>query len=309
MRFLAVILAITLGAAIGYILPVPAAAQEAQDTQTALWYAKVEACDTDNRAACDEAVSLAKTLFQPSNRTHRNIAITWMKVCMAGDIDRCEIGYRRFRTATFPDDPQPLSHMFARASCYGGIHDLCRPWEDFDTVDEDARALVMADVCLQGAKPNTCYTALAHFRHSKGLYNQVTGDLSRSLCERYMSGSACRVFAEFSEANWDYGRAYRFHNFACKQGLQSSCPDASRIKQRLDYEARQRAIKREREERYAAAMARGRSYRSQLSQSGYGYNPSITTPTTPFGSGRRDVENWNRYNRNLCRGNPTSTSC
>lgn len=302
---LGAVMAIALGVGLGLVLPVPAAAQDT-DARKADWWDAVELCDKANRPACDRAVTLAKTLFE---RTDRNVAITWMKVCMAGDTDRCEIGYRRFRATSFEDDPRPISHMFARAACIGGLHDLCRPWDDFETADEDARALVMADVCLQGASPGTCNRALAHFRHSKGLYNTVTGDLSKALCERYMSGSACRVLAEYSEANWAYGRAYRFHKYACEQGLQSSCLDADRIKERLDYEQRARERKIEREERYAAAQARGRSYRTQLQAQGYAYNPASRIPATPFGSGRRDRENWNRYNRNLCMGNPTSTSC
>lgn len=283
----------------------PAAAQ-GNDPQRAEWWSNLEACEANNRPACDRAVDLAKVLFE---RTDRNVATTWMKVCMAGDTDRCEIGYRRFRDTTFPEDDQPLSHMFARASCFAGMYDLCRPWDDFETTDEDKRALVMANVCLQGGSPNTCYRALSHFRHSSGLYSTVTYDLAEKLCDRYRSGSACRTWAEVLEANWDPDRAYRWHNFACQQGLQESCPDAARLKRGVDYRARQAERQREEEMQRQIAAERSRNYRPQLGQQGYNYSPRQQTQITPFGSSTRDIANWRRYERNLCLGNPVNRYC
>lgn len=270
------------------------------------WWVSLEACNTNNRTACNRAVDLAATLFE---RTHRNVATTWMKTCLAGDDDRCEIGYRRFRNVRFPDDNQPIAHMFARASCFAGMYDLCRPWDDFETTDENKRALVMASVCLTGASPNTCYRALGHFRDESGLYSAVTYDLAEKLCDRYQSGSACRTWAQVLEANWDPDRAYRWHNFSCQQGLQESCPDAARLKRGVDYRARQAEARAEAERRLQAAVERGRSYRPQLTQQGYNYTPQARTPTTPFGSSSRDVENWRRYERNLCLGNPVNRYC
>ena len=285
----------------------PAGAQDS-DTSAARseWWSSLEACSASNRPACDRAVELASQLF---GRTDRDVATTWMKVCVAGDVDRCEIGYRRFRDTTFPEDSQPLSHMFARASCFGGIYDLCRPWDDFETTDEDARALVMANVCLQGASPNTCNQALAHFRHSKGLYSTVTHDLSEELCDRYKSGSACRVFAEVLEATWDYDRAYRYHDFACRVGLQESCPDAARLKRRIDYQAAEANRRLDEERARQAAAQRAQTYRPQLSQQGYTAPRASRNPITPFGSSSRDIANWRRYERNLCLGNPVNRYC
>ena len=265
------------------------AAAQGTDTQSARahWWSSLEACSSQNRAACDQAVELAAQLFE---RTDRDVATTWMKACLAGDQDRCEIGYRRFKNTTFAEDPHPISHMFARVSCFAGIYDLCRPWDDFETTDPGKRALVMADMCMQGALPDTCYRALAYFRNEKGFYNAITYDLAETLCERYESGSACRVWAEALEANWDHRRAYRFHRKACETGLQESCPDAARLKKRVDYE-------------------QASAWRSQAYNAGYTSPDTYRAPTTPFGSSARDIANWQRYEKNLCLGNPVNKYC
>jgi hypothetical protein len=130
-----------------------AAQTDSSPVSRADWWASLEACEAANRPACDRAVALAAELFA---RTDRNVATTWMKVCLAGDMDRCEIGYRRFWNTSFEGDERPVAHMFARVSCFGGMHDLCRPWDDFDTTDPASRAVVMADMCMQGALPDTC---------------------------------------------------------------------------------------------------------------------------------------------------------
>lgn len=293
------------------LLALPCATQAAaQDAALqgakAEWWASLEACDAKNRPACNRAVALAADLFE---RTDRNVATTWMKACMAGDMDRCEIGYRRFRQTSFEGDEHPISHMFARISCFAGMYDLCRPWDDFETTDRRKRALVMADMCMQGALPNTCYQALAYFRNEEGYYNAITYDLSERLCERYQSGTACRAWAEALEANWDHRRAYRFHRQACEGGLRESCPDAARLKKRVDYENRQReAAEQARREREFAAQ-RTASWRTQLSTSGYTSPGYVRKPLTPFGSTSRDQDNWRRYQKNLCLGNPTSVRC
>ncbi len=297
------VLASTLGTVSATILSVGAVA--APDAKVE-WWSQTQSCSASNRPACDRAVVLASELFE---RTDRNVAVTWMQVCMAGDTDRCEIGYRRFKSTSFADDPQPISYMFARASCFGGIADLCRPWDDFDTVDESKRALVMAEVCMQGGMPGTCNRALAYFRNEKGLYNLITYDLSNMLCERYKSGSACRVWAEALEANWDHRRAFRYHNFSCKQGLRESCPDAARLKKRVDYEDNQRQVALEAEQRRQFAAQQATSARNQLRNNGYTSNGIVRPPATPFGSSSRDIDNWRRYEKNLCLGNPTSTRC
>ncbi|MEC8178161.1 MAG: hypothetical protein VX072_00730, partial [Pseudomonadota bacterium] len=258
------------------------------------------------RAACDQAVELAAQLFE---RTDRDVATTWMKACLAGDQDRCEIGYRRFKNTTFAEDPHPISHMFARVSCFAGIYDLCRPWDDFETTDPGKRALVMADMCMQGALPGTCYRALAYFRNEKGFYNAITYDLAETLCERYESGSACRVWAEALEANWDHRRAYRFHRKACETGLQESCPDAARLKKRVDYEDRQADAAREAQMRREAAAQQASAWRSQAYNAGYTSPGTYRAPTTPFGSSARDIANWQRYEKNLCLGNPVNKYC
>lgn len=302
MRERAGILALALAAVFAAVFAsAPAGAQDA----SAQWWANLEACSETNRPACDTAVTLAAQLFE---RTDRNVATTWMKACLAGDTDRCEIGYRRFRETSFPGDPYPISHMFARGSCFGGIYDLCRPWDDFETTDEDARALVMANVCLQGASFNTCNQALAHFRHEKGLYNTVTGDLAEAMCGRN-SPSACRVLAEVLELNWDHRRAYFIHKSACENGLQASCSDAARLKGRVDYENAQITRAEEAERQRLAAIENARTYRAQLSSRGYVAPERSGAGITPFGSSPGDIANWQRFQRNLCLGNPTSTRC
>ena len=284
------------------------AAAQGTDTQSARahWWSSLEACSSQNRAACDQAVELAAQLFE---RTDRDVATTWMKACLAGDQDRCEIGYRRFKNTTFAEDPHPISHMFARVSCFAGIYDLCRPWDDFETTDPGKRALVMADMCMQGALPDTCYRALAYFRNEKGFYNAITYDLAETLCERYESGSACRVWAEALEANWDHRRAYRFHRKACETGLQESCPDAARLKKRVDYEDRQADAAREAQVRREAAAQQASAWRSQAYNAGYTSPGTYRAPTTPFGSSARDIANWQRYEKNLCLGNPVNKYC
>ncbi len=278
----------------------------AQDKK-AQWWSNLEACSFENQPPCHKAVELAAELF---GRTDRDVATTWMKVCMAGDSDRCEIGYRRFRTTSFEEDGRPISHMFARISCFAGMYDLCRPWDDFETTDPGKRALVMADVCLQGASPNTCWQALGYYRNQKGYHNAITYDLSRTLCERYGAGSACRAWAEALEANWDHRRAYKFHKMSCESGLQESCPDAARLKRRVDYENRQAQAKLEADLRRQAAAQRTTSWRAQANNNGYtSTTGQMRTPTTPFGSSSRDVENWRRYERNLCLGNPVNKYC
>lgn len=301
-RELASAFALALAAMFAAVLA--SAPASAQDT-SAQWWSNLEACSETNRPACDAAVTLAAGLFE---RTDRNVATTWMKACLAGDTDRCEIGYRRFRETSFPDDPYPISHMFARGSCFGGIYDLCRPWDDFETTDEDARALVMANVCLQGSSFNTCNRALAHFRHEKGLYNTVTVDLAEAMCAR-KSLSACGVLAEVLEANWDHRRAYFIHKSACENGLQSSCPDATRLRGRVEYENAQVTRAEEAERQRLAAIENARRYRAQLSSSGYVAPERSSAGITPFGSAPRDIANWQRFQRNLCLGNPTSTRC
>ena len=284
------------------------AAAQGTDTQAARaqWWSSLEACSSQNRPACDQAVALAAQLFE---RTDRDVATTWMKACLAGDQDRCEIGYRRFKNTTFAEDPHPISHMFARVSCFAGIYDLCRPWDDFETTDPGKRALVMADMCMQGALPDTCYRALAYFRNEKGFYNAITYDLAETLCERYESGSACRVWAEALEANWDHRRAYRFHRKACETGLQESCPDAARLKKRVDYEDRQADAAREAQVRREAAAQQASAWRSQAYNAGYTSPGTYRAPTTPFGSSARDIANWQRYEKNLCLGNPVNKYC
>ncbi|NCP20324.1 MAG: hypothetical protein GW855_14365 [Erythrobacter sp.] len=288
------------------IFAVPAAAQGDGGEAKARWWASLEACSETNRAACDTAVELAAQLFE---RTDRDVATTWMKVCMAGDQDRCEIGYRRFKDTSFEGDEHPISHMFARISCFSGMYDLCRPWDDFDTTDRAKRAMVMADVCMQGASPNTCYQALAFFKNEKGFFNAITYDLSATLCERYGSGSACRVWAQALEANWDPVRAYGYHRRACNAGLQESCPDAARLKKRVDYENEKRwAAEKSRMEREAAAQ-QAETWRSQAYNAGYTSPGRVRQPTTPFGSSSRDIANWRRYEKNLCLGNPVNKYC
>lgn len=271
------------------------------------WWSAMETCSEANRSACNRAVALAKTLFE---RTDKNVATTWMKACLAGDQDRCEIGYRRFRSTSFPDDDKPIAHLFARASCYRGMYDLCRPWDDFDTTDEDKRALVMAKVCLEGkgASMNTCHRALAHFRHKSGLFSAVTNDLATYLCKRN-STSACRVYAESVEAHWDPDRAYRLHKQICERGLQESCVDAKRLKRGVDYRRRKKQEAREMQVRRQQAQERARSYRPILAQRGYTYTPGYKKEATPFGSSPRDRENWRRYQYNTCRGNPVNKYC
>ena len=63
------------------------AAAQGTDTQAARaqWWSSLEACSSQNRAACDQAVELAAQLFE---RTERDVATTWMKACLAGDQDR-----------------------------------------------------------------------------------------------------------------------------------------------------------------------------------------------------------------------------
>lgn len=280
----------------------PASAQDAK----AEWWSNLEACDEDNRAACDRAVELAAQLFE---RTDRDVATTWLKVCNAGDSDRCEIGYRRFRATKFEDDEHPISHMFARLSCFGGMADLCRPWEEFETADEGKRAIVMAETCMQGAMPGTCNRALAYFRNQEGLYDAVTGDLARALCERYKSGSACRVWGEVMEATWDYQRAFLAHQYSCRQGLQASCPDAARLKKRVDYQKRKRAEAMDAEMRRTAMARQTTTYRAQLSTQGYTSPGRVRTPITPFGSSTREIANWNRYQKNLCLGSSVARRC
>ena len=270
------------------------------------WWASLEACNSNNRPACDRAVDLAAQLF---GRTERDVATTWMKACMAGDQDRCEIGYRRFKNTSFEGDEHPISHMFARVSCYAGMYDLCRPWDDFETTDPAKRALVMADMCMQGASPNTCYRALAFFRDERGFYNAITYDLSETLCERYRSGSACRVWAQALEANWDHRRAYQFHKKACDSGLQESCPDAARLWKRVDYENRQQRAAEEARWQREAAARQASTWRSQAYSAGYTSPGRVRDPITPFGSSERDIANWKRYEYNLCRGNPVNKYC
>lgn len=296
----------TLLAVIVATAAVPAAAQEAPTGAKSQWWASLEACSSADRAACDRAVKLAAQLF---GRTDRDVATTWLKTCLAGDQDRCEIGFRRFRNTTFEEDPYPISHMFARVSCFEGMHDLCRPWDDFDTTDPAKRALVMADVCMQGAAPGTCYQALAYFRNEKGFYNAITYDLSETLCERYESGTACRAWAQALEANWDHRRAYRFHTKACRTGLQASCPDAARLKKRVDYEDRQQQAAEDARVRREAAARQASQWRSQANDAGYTSPGRVRTPTTPFGSSARDIANWRRYEKNLCLGNPVNKYC
>ncbi|MAK98378.1 MAG: hypothetical protein CL803_08935 [Citromicrobium sp.] len=270
------------------------------------WWASLGACSSNNRPACDRAVDLAGQLF---GRTDRDVATTWMKACMAGDQDRCEIGYRRFKNTSFEGDEHPISHMFARVSCYAGMYDLCRPWDDFETTDPAKRALVMADMCMQGASPNTCYRALAFFRDERGFYNAITYDLSETLCERYRSGSACRVWAQALEANWDHRRAYQFHKKACDSGLQESCPDAARLWKRVDYENRQQQAAEEARWQREAAARQASTWRSQAYSAGYTSPGRVRDPITPFGSSERDIANWKRYEYNLCRGNPVNKYC
>lgn len=284
----------------------PVAAQEATASAKAQWWASLEACDTNSRAACDKAVELAAQLFE---RTDRDVATTWLKACLAGDQDRCETGYRRFKSTSFEGDPYPISHMFARVSCYGGMHDLCRPWDDFDTTDPAKRAVVMAELCMQGAAPDTCYRALAYIRDEKGFHNPITYDLSETLCERYQSGSACRVWAQALEANWDPVRAYDFHKQACETGLQESCPDAARLKKRVDYENRQREVAEETRMRREAAAQQAATWRSQAANSGYTSPGYSSRSITPFGSSASDIANWQRFQRNLCLGNPVNKTC
>lgn len=297
--FAAIALALIAGAA-------AATDGDGQNDATAQWWASLNSCNADNRPACDTAVEHAAQLF---GRTDRNVATTWMKVCLAGDMDRCEIGYRRFRDTRFEGDERPVAHLFARVSCFAGVHDLCRPWDDFETTDPERRALVMAEMCMQGAEPDTCYQGLAYFRTERGYHNPVTYDLSETLCERYKSGSACRAWAMALEANWDHVRAYRFHRQACETGLQESCPDAARLKQRVDYENRQAEAAEEARVQREAAAQQAQSSRSQLMASGYSSSGYVRRPATPFGSSSRDIANWQRYERNLCLGNPTSTRC
>ena len=284
------------------------AAAQGTDAQAARaqWWSAIEACSSQNRTACDRAVALAAQLFE---RTDRDVATTWLKACLAGDQDRCEIGYRRFKNTSFAEDPHPISHMFARVSCYAGMYDLCRPWDDFDTTDPAKRAIVMADLCMQGASPNTCYRALAYFRDENGFYNAITYDLSETLCERYRSGSACRVWAQALEANWDHRRAYRFHRKACETGLQASCPDAARLKKRVDYENNKRRQAEDDRRRREAAAERAANWRSQASSAGYTSSSYSSSSITPFGSSPSDIANWQRFQRNLCLGNPTTVRC
>lgn len=284
----------------------PVAAQDAPSGAKAEWLASRDACTSENRAACDRAVELAGQLF---GRTDRDLATTWLMACMAGDGDRCEIGYRRFKNTSFEGDEHPISYMFARLSCFDGMYDLCRPWDDFETTERAKRAIVMADVCMQGASPNTCYEALAYFRDEKGFFNAITYDLSETLCERYGSGSACRVWAQALEANWDPVRAYGFHKRACESGLQESCPDAARLKKRVDYEHNKRwAAEKARMEREAAAQ-RTATWRSQAADAGYTSPGYSSRSITPFGSSASDISNWQRFQRNLCLGNPANRTC
>ena len=285
---------------------VPAAAQDAPTGAKAEWLASRDACSASNRAACDRAVELAAQLFE---RTDRDLATTWMKACSAGDMDRCEIGYRRFKNTSFEGDDRPISHMFARISCFGGMYDLCRPWDDFETTDRARRAIVMADVCMLGASPNTCYEALAYFKNEEGFYNAITYDLSQTLCERYESGSACRVWAQALEANWGYRRAWKYHKIACRKGLQESCPDAARLKKRVDYLNRQQQAADEARMRAQIATQQTNTWRSQANNAGYTSPGRVRQPITPFGSSSRDIANWNRYEKNLCLGNPVNKYC
>ncbi len=284
----------------------PVLAQDEPGGATAEWLASRDSCSASNRAACDRAVELAAQLFE---RTDRDVATTWMKACMAGDMDRCEIGYRRFRNTSLEGDEHPISHMFARISCYFGMYDLCRPWEDFETTDPTKRAIVMADMCMQGASPNTCYEALAFFKNEKGFYNAITYDLSETLCERYESGSACRVWAQALEANWGSRRAWKYHKIACREGLQASCPDAARLKKRVDYLNRQQQAADEARMRAQIATQRGSTWRSQAYNAGYTSPGRVRQPITPFGSKPREIENWRRYERALCMGNPVNKYC
>ena len=300
------------GFAIGIVLmlaalPLQARAQggpAADGESRTQWWAALEACDFDDKPSCDRAVALAATLF---DRLDRNVATTWVKVCLMGDMDRCEIGYRRFRKTGFTERDRPVSHLFARMACFGGMPDLCRPWDDFDTVDEGKRALVMADVCMQGARPNTCYRALGWFRDRRGFYNQVTYDLSKTLCERYQSGSACRVWAQVLEKNWDYRGAHNVHKLICGRGMRESCTDEARLRPRIEYMNRQ--AQREMEARMAAQARQATADRRRLSGMGYTSPGRVRTPITPFGSSARDIRNWNNYNEALRCGNPTATGC
>ena len=150
---------------------------------------------------------------------------------------------------------------------------------------------------------------MAYFRNEKGFYNAITYDLAETLCERYESGSACRVWAEALEANWDHRRAYRFHRKACETGLQESCPDAARLKKRVDYEDRQADAAREAQMRREAAAQQASAWRSQAYNAGYTSPGTYRAPTTPFGSSARDIANWQRYEKNLCLGNPVNKYC
>lgn len=284
----------------------PVLAQDEPGGATAEWLASRDSCSASNRAACDRAVELAAQLFE---RTDRDVATTWMKACMAGDMDRCEIGYRRFKNTSFEGDEHPISHMFARVSCYFGMYDLCRPWDDFETTDPTKRAVVMADMCMQGASPNTCYEALAYFKNEKGFYNAITYDLSETLCARYKSGSACRVWAQALEANWDPIRAYAFHKKACEGGLQESCPDVARLQGHIDYRNRQLDLAEEERRRREAATRQTATWRTQAYNAGYTSPGRVREPITPFGSSERDIANWRRYEYNVCRGNPVNEYC
>ena len=302
------------GFAIGMVallaaLPLQARAQDAEpvDPQArAEWWAALEACDARDKPACDKAVTLAGQLFE---RLDRNVATTWLKACLQGDMDRCEIGYRRFKRTGFTERDRPVSHLFARMSCFGGMPDLCRPWDDFDTVDEGKRALVAADLCLQGARPNTCWYAMRHFKHRKGYFNVITYDLAETLCERYKSGAACNSWAEALEANWDHRRAWKWFRHACAKGLQASCPEAARLQKRVDYENRQEQARMEAELRRQAAQRQASSWRAQANSAGYSSTGSYRSPATPFGSSQRARQNWDRYNENLRCGNPTARGC
>jgi len=284
----------------------PIAAQAPSADAKSQWWASLEACSSTTRAACYKAIDLAAQLF---GRTDRDVATTWMKACSAGDMDRCEIGYRRFKNTSFEGDDRPISHMFARISCFGGMYDLCRPWDDFETTDRAKRAIVMADVCMLGAAPSTCYQALAYFKNEAGFYNAITYDLSQTLCERYESGSACRAWAQALEANWGYRRAYKYHTMACRTGLQESCPDAARLKKRVDYLNRQQQAADEARMRAQIATQQTNTWRSQANNAGYTSPGRVRQPITPFGSSSRDIANWRRYEKNLCRGNPVNKYC
>lgn len=296
----------TLLAMVFALLGTPAIGQDAPTGKTAEWLASRDSCNLSNRAACDRAVALAAQLFE---RTDRDVATTWLKACMAGDGDRCEIGYRRFKNTRFEDDEHPISHMFARVSCYSGMYDLCRPWDDFETTDPGKRAIVMADMCMLGASPNTCYQALAYFKNEKGFYNAITSDLSETLCDRYKSGSACRVWAQVLEKNWGYRQSYKYHTIACQGGLQASCPDAARLKKRVDYLNRQQQAADEARMRAQIATQQTNTWRSQAYNAGYTSPGRVRDPITPFGSKPREIENWRRYQKALCMGNPVNKTC